>query len=56
MLIDQLEYLYQNLNRADQRPGKDAYARYQELNGALQGHLKSLEQVLPARTDAGASR
>jgi hypothetical protein len=32
MLLDQLEYLYSNLIRADQRPGADAYDRYEELN------------------------
>jgi len=31
MLIDQLNYLAGMLNRADQRPGKDAYDRYSEL-------------------------
>lgn len=31
MLIDQLRYLRYMLNQADQRPGKDAYDRYEEL-------------------------
>ncbi len=31
MLIDQLRYLRSMLNQADQRPGKDAYDRYDEL-------------------------
>ena len=31
MLIDQLRYLRSMLNQADQRPGKDAYDRYEEL-------------------------
>ncbi|MEL6924750.1 MAG: hypothetical protein AAFO94_11955, partial [Bacteroidota bacterium] len=31
MLIDQLRYLKSMLDRADQRPGKDAYDRYAEL-------------------------
>lgn len=31
MLIDQLNYLRQLLDQADQRPGKDAYDRYEEL-------------------------
>jgi len=31
MLIDQLRYLRSMLNQADQRPGKDAYERYEEL-------------------------
>jgi hypothetical protein len=39
-------YLYQNLNRADQRPGKDAYDRYEELASQLEGHVDKLEQLL----------
>jgi len=35
MLVDQLEYLYGNLIRADQRPGQDAYDRLTELEGVL---------------------
>jgi hypothetical protein len=31
MLIDQVRYLRSMLNQADQRPGKDAYDRYDEL-------------------------
>ena len=31
MLIPQISYLYSMINRADQRPGKDAYDRYEEL-------------------------
>lgn len=31
MLIDQVRYLRYMLNQADQRPGKDAYDRYEEL-------------------------
>ena len=31
MLIDQLRYLRSMLNQADQRPGNDAYDRYEEL-------------------------
>ena len=46
MLIDMFSYLYQNLIRADQRPGKDAYDRYEELNGQLEGHVEKLEQLL----------
>jgi len=32
MLVDQVSYLLNMLNQADQKPGKDAYARYEELN------------------------
>ncbi len=31
MLVDQIAYLYGILDRADYRPGQDAYTRYQEL-------------------------
>lgn len=31
MLISQIQYLYGMLNRGDQRPGKDAYERYEVL-------------------------
>ncbi len=43
MLKDQISYLYSMLNRADQRPGKDAYDRYEELNA----ELLSLESDAP---------
>ncbi len=46
MLVDQLQYLYSNLDRADQAPGDDAYARAEELNQELQGHLQRLEGLL----------
>lgn len=32
MLADQLSYLYSMISRADQKPGKDAWVRYEELN------------------------
>ncbi len=44
MLLDQLEYLYANLIRADQRPGQDAYTRFQELSCALQELFKCIEE------------
>jgi len=31
-LISQMSYLYSMLKQADQRPGQDAYARYEELS------------------------
>jgi len=31
MLIDQIRYLQSMLSRADQKPGKDAYDRLEEL-------------------------
>ena len=46
MLVDQLQYLYDNLNRADQRPSGDAIARHEELKAELDGHLEQLERLL----------
>lgn len=46
MLLAQMSYLYSMLNRADQRPGKDAYDRYEELKALfadLQKRGKALE-------------
>jgi hypothetical protein len=40
MLIDQLDYMYSMTLRADQRPGRDAYERYEQLNS----ELNSIEQ------------
>lgn len=46
MLVDQLEYLYSMLNRADQIPGEDARLRFVELEEALRAELRRLERVL----------
>jgi hypothetical protein len=46
MLIDQLEYLYSNLIRADQPPGRDAYERQEELSTALRSELRALDRAL----------
>jgi len=35
-LIDQLQYLYMMLSRADQQPGQDAYKRFEELQELLE--------------------
>ena len=48
MLVDQLQYLYGNLTRADQEPGADAYRRYDVLNSALEEHIRRLERLLRA--------
>ena len=53
MLIDQLRYLYRNLIRADQPPGEDAIRRYGQLRAALDEHLRTLEELLPADTPPG---
>lgn len=48
MLVDQLQYLYGNLTRADQEPGQDAVRRYDQLNTALEEHVERLERLLRA--------
>ena len=40
-LIDQLQYLYMMLSRADQQPGQDAYKRFEELQELLENLEKS---------------
>ena len=54
MLVDQLQYLYGNLTRADQEPGQDAVRRYDQLNTALEEHVRRLEQLLRANISDGA--
>ena len=39
MLIDQILYLREMLNTADQLPGKDAFDRFKELNMELENLL-----------------
>jgi len=46
MLVDQSSYLYSNLNTADQRPGRDAYQRYDELADLLELQIQKLEAAL----------
>ncbi|AWW32134.1 hypothetical protein DN752_19425 [Echinicola strongylocentroti] len=45
MLIAQLGYLRSMLERADQRPGKDAYDRYEELSGEWEKISSDLDEV-----------
>jgi len=51
MLLDQLQYLYGNLSRADQAPGDDAYTRHDELGYELGGLIHELERVLRTMQD-----
>jgi hypothetical protein len=46
MLVDQFQYLYSNLNRADQKPGQDAVDRYEELMKQLGEQVQKLERAL----------
>lgn len=48
MLVDQLQYLYGNLTRADQEPGQDAVRRYDQLDAALREHIRALQRLLRA--------
>ena len=45
-VVDQLQYLYSNLIVADQRPGRDAELRYDDLRAALDEQMAALEQLL----------
>jgi hypothetical protein len=51
MIVDQIEYLYENLDTADQRPGRDAYEWYEELLAQLQVQIERLNRIVGA-TDA----
>ena len=37
MLVDQISYLYNMTNDADQVPGHDTYERYEELKNQFEG-------------------
>jgi len=45
-ILDQISYLSSMLNRADQKPGKDAYIRYEELKEAISICEKELAEAL----------
>lgn len=45
MLIDQLEYLYYMTISADQRPGDDAYSRFEVLRKELEKYQSDWEQM-----------
>jgi hypothetical protein len=46
MLLDQLSYLNSMLDRADQKPGRDAYIRHEELSGLLIEYITELQKIL----------
>lgn len=56
MIVDQIEYLYENLDTADQKPGRDAYQRYEELLGQLQEQVQKLDRIVAATDAAVGSR
>ncbi len=49
MLIDQLEYIYFMTIRADQRPGNDAYTRFETLNKELEQVKNEWQKLKPER-------
>ncbi len=48
MLVDQLEYLFGNITRADQEPGEDATRRHRQLSEELERHIRTLDRFLRA--------
>ncbi|MCP4712413.1 MAG: hypothetical protein GY869_27640, partial [Planctomycetes bacterium] len=46
MLVPQLSYLNSMLSRADQKPGRDAYQRHDELSGLLAQYIAELQQII----------
>jgi len=52
MLVDQIQYLYGMTARADQRPGRDAYTRFETLRNELDDALDRLESIRGRVADA----
>ena len=46
MLIDQIRYLSSMIDKADQRPGKDAYLRLEELNSRFEALKPDWEKYI----------
>jgi predicted RNA-binding protein YlxR (DUF448 family) len=49
MLLAQIEYLLGMIDRADQKPGRDAYLRFDELKLMLQQCREEIDQALKNR-------
>ncbi len=45
MLLDQIDYLYGMVTKADSRPSRDAYSRYAELRELLDALLEEVRQL-----------
>lgn len=45
MLLSQISYLYSMISRADQKPGRDAYIRYDELKNQLEILNETLKEM-----------
>jgi len=46
VLIDQINYLYSMLDRADQKPGHDTYQRFEELTEIVNKYLDEINQII----------
>jgi hypothetical protein len=46
MLMRQLTYLYGMITQADQKPGRDAHQRLQDIEVILERHMSDLKKVL----------
>ena len=45
MLLDQIDYLYGMVTKADSRPSRDAFTRYAELKEMLDALLEEVRQL-----------
>lgn len=54
-LIDQIGYLYDMTTRADQRPNRDAFERYDELRSQLDDVLQRVNRLDRAVSESGGS-
>ncbi len=54
-LIDQIGYLYDMTTRADQRPNRDAFERYDELRAQLDDVLQRVNRLDRAVSESGGS-
>lgn len=50
MLIDQINYLYSMVDRADQKPGREAYQRLEELTQILNKYIGEINHVISLKS------
>ncbi len=53
MLLDQVDYLYGMVTKADGRPNRDAHVRYDELREQLDDVLNRLRQLTQRMAEDG---
>jgi hypothetical protein len=56
VIVEQFEYLYENLDTADQKPGQDAYRRYEGLLARLGEQIGKLDRIVGTADADGGSR